>query len=311
VRRFIPILLLAVLIIPLAPAAAATLKVGGASYWSLSSLTRHYAMHLAVDELSEVHILEGKGLEVRIAPGLGTALIDGYATLLPYPARYYRGKLVVPSALPRKIDAAIARKRELKTRRYTGRLNVVVDAGHGARDPGAVFGKQTEKSVNLDVSKRLRRLLQERGVGVVMTRTRDVFVSLSGRASIANSSRADIFVSIHANANNSYRISGFEVYTPAFRSGSAARRRRHRSQLLAKELLNAVKVGKIITTRKDSLRSANFHVLRETRMPAVLVEMGYLTNYADRKKLASYVFRERMARAIANGIISYAKKKAR
>jgi len=183
---------------------------------------------------------------------------------------------------------------QLPTRRPNARALVVIDPGHGGKDPGALgIGGLREVDVILPIALQVARLLEQQGVQVVLTRNSDYFVELAGRTEIANRVNADIFVSIHANAmDNRPDISGLETYY--FTSGLTLARIIHNSIL---QTLN--------TLPDRGVRSARFYVLRNSAMPSVLVETGFVTGYDDSAKLATPAYQNQMAEAIARGILQY------
>ncbi|MHC0064610.1 N-acetylmuramoyl-L-alanine amidase [Nostoc sp. UIC 10890] len=184
-------------------------------------------------------------------------------------------------------------------RRVTnGRVVVLIDPGHGGKDPGAVgLGGLREKDVILPLSKRIAQVLQQNGVQVVMTRDSDYFVTLPGRVQLAERANADVFVSIHANAVGPGRsdVSGLETYY--YDSGLGLARTVHNS------ILQSVNV------RDRGVRRARFFVLRKSSMPSILVETGYLTGRDDNAKLRSSAYQNQMADAIARGILQYLKRR--
>jgi N-acetylmuramoyl-L-alanine amidase len=180
-----------------------------------------------------------------------------------------------------------------------GRFRVVIDPGHGGPDPGAVgIGGLRETDVVLDVSLQLARLLQARGVDVVLTRTSEVDVDLPPRVSLANASNADAFVSIHANALSMSRpdVNGIETFY--FQGGSS--RSRTLAAALQQQML-AISPG----SPDRGVRTARFFVIRRTVMPSALVEMGFVTGSLDSRRLADPSFRRRMAIALATGMLLY------
>lgn len=186
--------------------------------------------------------------------------------------------------------------RPLTRRRDLNGVSIVVDPGHGGKDPGAVAGATLEKTVALAVSRRVMRLLEERGARVLPTRTSDTYPSLDERVALANSKRADLFVSIHANAATSQRVRGVEVLY----QGSGARGR------LSRGLAEAVVAAVVTETRAHNRRAKedvrNLRVLRATSMPAVLVEVGFLTHAEERRLLVDPAYQDRLARGIVSGI---------
>ena len=178
-----------------------------------------------------------------------------------------------------------------------GRFTVVIDPGHGGPDPGAVgIAGLRETDVVLDVSLQVARLLQDRGVRVVLTRTSEVDVDLPPRVALANSSGANAFVSIHANALNMGRpdVNGIETFY--FQSSLS----RALASALQSEMLN-VSPG----SPDRGVKPGRFFVIRRTIMPAALVETGFVTGDLDSPRLATASHRQQLALAIARGILNF------
>ncbi|MFM7652201.1 MAG: N-acetylmuramoyl-L-alanine amidase [Vulcanococcus sp.] len=178
-----------------------------------------------------------------------------------------------------------------------GRYTVVIDPGHGGPDPGAVgINGLRETDVVLDVSLQVAQLLQAKGVQVLLTRTSEVDVDLPPRVALANNSRADLFLSIHANALSLARpdVNGIETFYFE-RSRSRALAQAVQDQMLA------ISPG----SPDRGARPGRFFVIRRTVMPSALAEMGFVTGSLDAPRLADPAFRRRMAVAIANGLLRY------
>lgn len=178
-----------------------------------------------------------------------------------------------------------------------GRIVVIVDPGHGGKDPGAIgLGGLQEKNVILPISRQITAILARQGVQVVMTRDSDYFVDLAPRVAIAERANADLFVSIHANAMPANRtdISGLETYY--FSSGERLARTIHNSVLQS------------VNVRDRGVRKARFYVLRKSSMPSVLVEVGFVTGREDSPRLGTTAYQNQMAEAIARGILQYIKQ---
>lgn len=174
------------------------------------------------------------------------------------------------------------------------RVLVTIDPGHGGRDPGAIgVGGLQEKDVILPISREVAQILEKHGVTVMLTRRDDRFISLSGRAEMANRAGSDIFVSIHANSAGRSRtqVNGAETFYYA-----TGRR-------LAQNIQN--RMIRDTGMKNRGVKQARFYVLRNTAMPAALVEVGFVTGRSDAAKLSSPNFRSQMAQAIANGILDY------
>ena len=177
---------------------------------------------------------------------------------------------------------------------------VVIDPGHGGQDPGAIgIGGIRETDVVLEVSKIVEKLLSEKGVKVSLTRGNEVDLDLSPRVSLANKINADIFVSIHANASRGKRrdINGLETFYY----------RGWRGRLLAKKIQK--QILRVSPGSPDrGVKQGRYYVIKNTRMPAVLVEIGFLTGRLDARRLEKSEHRKRIAYAIAKGILEYLAK---
>jgi N-acetylmuramoyl-L-alanine amidase len=179
-------------------------------------------------------------------------------------------------------------------RSTSGRVVAVIDPGHGGRDPGAIgIGGLQEKDVVLPISLEVARLLEQQGVRVILTRSDDRFISLAGRAQLANRSRATVFVSIHANAISMSRPDVNGVETFYFVSG------RQLAEYIQGSILESFDMN------NRGVKRARFYVLRNTSMPSALVETGFVTGREDAPRLANPQFRDDMAYAIARGILRY------
>ncbi len=177
-----------------------------------------------------------------------------------------------------------------------GRYTVVIDPGHGGFDPGAVgIAGVREKDVVIDVSTRVAQHLRDSGARVVMTRTTDIELDLQPRVDIAERARGTVFVSIHANAISLSRpdVNGVETFYYGSANGKRLADTIHRS------FLNAINID------DRRVREARFYVIRQTSMPAALLEMGFLTGAKDTLLLRNPETRKRMARATAQGILRY------
>lgn len=167
---------------------------------------------------------------------------------------------------------------------------ICLDAGHGGKDPGACAGGVPEKDIALSVAKLIGGKLA--GHTVVYTRSADSYVALPDRTDYANRNNADILVSIHCNSAASEKANGVEVYTHTSQSDRSVAA----ASAIYKKLLAASGMA------GRGIMAANFHVLRASAMPAVLVELGFVSNAADRAKLTNPAWQEQAAEAIADGI---------
>ena len=179
------------------------------------------------------------------------------------------------------------------------KYNIVVDAGHGGNDKGSLDSTETiyEKDIALQIAKKVAsRLGRESDVNVIMTRTEDKYVSLSERAEIAKRANADALVSIHLNAQKKFGdANGLETW---YRGGATDG---------SKELANMVQktTASYVEINSRGILQNNFEILRETTMPAVLVECGFITNVSDMKKLKEPSYQDMLAEGIMQGTLSF------
>ncbi|MDF1895750.1 N-acetylmuramoyl-L-alanine amidase [Rahnella contaminans] len=220
-------------------------------------------------------------------------------------------------------------------------LLVMIDPGHGGKDPGAIGNEGTyEKHVVLHIAKRLQTLLdQQHGIHAVLTRQDDVFIPLYHRVSLAHQHEADLFISIHADGFTNDQVSGASVFALSEHGAGSAMARYlsqsensvdvlydndfktddeylketlfdldqhetiHRSMDFGSHL--AANIVKVHHMHSPHPEQAGFAVLKSPRIPSVLVETSFITNKQEEKLLGEPVFQEKMARALAEGINSY------
>jgi N-acetylmuramoyl-L-alanine amidase len=173
-------------------------------------------------------------------------------------------------------------------------VKIVVDAGHGGHDNGAGGARSNEKDHNLDIARRVRDHLINKGAVVSMTREDDRFISLQGRVDFAHRRNADIFFSIHINSYSS-TSAGTETYYYTSQSKALANE-------VQRELVKATGLP------NRGVRSARFFVIRKTRMPSILTETAFISNPREEALLVDPKFRERVAQAMVRGIENYVRK---
>ena len=182
--------------------------------------------------------------------------------------------------------------------RRIGAVTIIVDPGHGGRDPGSLgLGGVPEETINLNIGRELARLLEERGARVTMTRSGDSFIELDDRAALADRTHADLLVSIHADSSKRPDVSGATVYI----ARSASEQSRDAARRIAAALERAG-----IEVR--GISNADYRVLAHHSRPAVLVECGFLTNRAEAQRLGTPAYQARVAAAIAEGIADHFSK---
>ncbi len=231
-----------------------------------------------------------------------TMLNDG-----PYIARLDLNTMLEPLLFPQ----ILAKPVTIKT--------VMLDPGHGGKDPGNIHGNQPEKHYNLLLAKEIKRRLDTIGIKTLLTRTDDTFVELDERPALASRAKADIFISIHYNAapGNNDVSKGLEVYclTPAGAYSSHAHRDEidnrvypgNKFDTLNAQLAFQIHKGilKNLGGEDRGIRRARLAVLKSAQMPAVLLEGGFLSNPEDARRIYSEKYRRQLAQAIVSGVLAY------
>ncbi|MCL2461487.1 MAG: N-acetylmuramoyl-L-alanine amidase [Defluviitaleaceae bacterium] len=179
---------------------------------------------------------------------------------------------------------------------------VLIDAGHGGFDPGKVSDPSQEKDINLAISQKLQSYLELGDSTVFMTRVDDAGLSATkkgdmySRKLIANTSKADIFVSVHQNSYTSYSVHGAQVFY--FNSSDDSKK-------LAQCIQDKIKEFVEPDNTRQPKENSSYYVLKQTTMPAVIVECGFLSNPSDKQKLIDPDYQDRLAWAIYMGIVEY------
>ncbi|MDD7449633.1 MAG: N-acetylmuramoyl-L-alanine amidase [Treponema sp.] len=173
-------------------------------------------------------------------------------------------------------------------------MKYLLDYGHGGNDPGAIgVDNVKEKDIVLEIGKRVKYHLERHNQTVLESRTGDETVSLTERSNKANRNNVDLCISIHCNAFSDSSAQGVEIF---YFQGST------RGQQLAKSILNEITKAKLYTKNRG-LKTNNLHMTRETSMPSVLIELGFITNVNDKNLIINN--KENFAIAITKGILSY------
>lgn len=316
-------------------------SLGGRNYLPLVPLCEQKGISWEYDPFTKTIVLSKGVSKVSLMVGQTFALINGKSFSLRHPVDIYNGTVVVPYSFRERLDdffkgflpapqKAVSPVPLIK--------KIVIDAGHGGNDPGAV-GKNglKEKDVTLDVARRVTKLLRDKGMEVVMTRSDDTFIPLARRVEISNSANADLFISIHANANRVRSLNGFEVYfvspevSDSQRAISAAQNAKlnlnsscfsgsstnlktilwdmiftsNRAESI--ELAQAIcrVVNRELSVKILGIKKAAFFVLKGARMPAVLIEIGFVSNYNEEKLLKNSSYRQQIVETIVRGIENY------
>ncbi len=289
--------------------------LAGKRYVALKDLAAMYGLPLTVPG-GKTLLIRGQYTSLQFTTDSRQAVVNGSQVWLHAPVTKVRGLWSISDADAQfGVDPLVRPSAYLGAR---GARTVVLDAGHGGKDPGAI-GRSglKEKDLVLDIALRAKAHLAAAGVRVVMTRDTDRFWELEDRPFLAARGGGDAFVSIHVNASATRAVQGIETfvtaaenYPPTAVSKLVGRypavpnnRFNHSNAALGSQIQRAMVA---ITRAQDrGLKRARFAVLRDSAMPAALVECGFLTNPQEEQKLSSPSYRETLALGIAQGILNY------
>ena len=293
------------------------IKVNGHDYLSVDNISKFYGLPAEVVPSGAKIQANTADHPLEFINGSREAVINGARSWLCFPVIEQDGKYLVTRTDVAKTIEPLVRPHRVAD---LGKIEtVVLDAGHGGYDKGQMSRYGAEKDFALDVARKLRPLLQAKGLRVIMTREGDYFVPLEVRAKIANSARNSIFVSIHFNAtNDDPNATGFEIFsfTPRGAPSTSDANVNARSfnaqpgssvdaQSMA---LSACIYHSVLGQLREydrGIKRARFAVLRLTKVPAVLIECGFLTERGESKLISNKDWRAKLAGAIGIGIESY------
>jgi N-acetylmuramoyl-L-alanine amidase len=322
-------------------------SINGVTYYPLVSLCDLRGVDMQYDTLISTAYLSKDATRLSLRAGDALVLVNENIMHLSSPINIYQGTIVVPKQFKEQVfdiffPQVISTQRHLRQRKIK-LSKVVIDAGHGGNDPGAI-GKNglREKDINLDLAKKLSHLLRAEGVSTVLTRSADKFIPLSTRVNIANKSEANLFISIHSNANRSRSVSGFEIYYVA-PSVSDSKRAGMTAKSASLNLKNAVLASnsqdlqaiiwdmiytnsraesielahslcKVMDSSIDAnilgVKGARFQVLKGIRTPGVLIEVGFVSNLNEERLLMTSAYRQKLAAGILEGLRKYSQDMA-
>ncbi|MCX7746289.1 MAG: N-acetylmuramoyl-L-alanine amidase [Clostridia bacterium] len=180
---------------------------------------------------------------------------------------------------------------------------VVIDPGHGGKETGAIYGGVKEKDLNLDIAKRLNKLLKAEGVTTYMTRTGDTYVSLYARSGMANKLNADLLVSVHNNAGMSKLKGSMTLYYPGTGNSKGNLSAKTFASIMQKGLTDGLNMRNMGVIPRPHLA-----VLRTAKMPAVISEVGYMSNKTELANLKSKNFKQRAAEALKDAVLQSLKR---
>ena len=293
------------------------IKVSGHDYLSVDNISKFYGLTAKIMPAGEKMQLETVRSPLEFVQGSREVMINGARCWLCFPVIEHEGKfLVTRTDLAKTIEPLLRPQRVSNAGKVE---TVVLDPGHGGHDKGALSRYGSEKDFALDVARTLRTLLQAKGLRVIMTREGDYFVPLEVRAQIANAARNPIFVSIHFNATDrDPNATGFEIFSFTPRGAPSTSDDSVAPSSLSMQAGTAVDAQSValsaciyhsmighIPEFDRGIKRARFAVLRLTRVPAVLVEGGFLTERGESQLIAKKDWRVKLAQAIGAGVENY------
>lgn len=326
-----------ILIFCISLSGCATVGIGGHRYGriqliDLVDFCSDYNLTASYLPFFEEIILSNKDFKVRLKEGYSYAVVNDKVKNMYKNVQYGRGQTLIPSSLGMIIGNFKSKTVKPVDSLISIKINtIVLDPGHGGKDPGAIspWGMK-EKDINLEISKHLAKILKAQGFRVYLTRTKDRFISLENRVHFASKKKADLFISVHANSNRARKMKGLEVYYLSEKFSDTQSKILATAENLSEqrgfslpsslksiigEMINSEHRQQTLELAKSVLKSAEnrgidirkvigapFHVLKYNTCPAVLVEVGYLTNYNEARLLKTPLYRQQLAEAIAGGV---------
>ena len=308
------------------------------SYINLKPLAEKYELKHERDPVTGRETFSGSGTKLIVCSGMMTILINNQVSLLEDRAKTINGEIAIPSGDIEKLELKIKESHSEHAKKEYGIKKVVLDAGHGGAFKGALgVSGVMEKEINLAVALKLKALLESKDIKVVMTRERDTSLSanlsedLDRRVAIANREQPDLFISIHCNWSNQSRACGFEIYysskkplptlklNPSLQSDNSkvdSSTRKILSYALREEYRKeTMELGKEVKKEFNKLdindrgiRDADFRVIKKTEIPAILVELDYLSNKKMCCELMEDSYQSKLAQRLADAIINYHEK---
>ena len=327
-------------------------NIAGYQYVPLMKLCNAYGVNCKWDAIAGTATINGRSDKIVLRSGSDLVLVNGVAKRLDRPIVLSGGTVFVPvsfavcdiTPIALKTFTAPAVRQAAQAapvaapKKFTIKA-IVLDTGHGGKDAGAVgaaYGSK-EKDLALSLAKKIKAILESRGIRIIMTRGDDTFIALEKRVDITNRAGADLFVSVHINASRTRSMRGFECYylSNATDDNARALEAFEDSSLKLSSSADAVRssqldktlwdisltenrmesgelAGYICSSVEDSLviknrgvRTARFYVLKHTTIPSVLVEGGYISNRQEELLLRDPSVLDRLAEAVARGILRY------
>lgn len=312
------VLILGALVPTGAPLFARQIQIEGRGYVDLETVASRFGMSGYWLKGYKTYRLKSRWTTIDFGKSSKVLELNRMPVYLGFPAKESQGRLYIAQADYQHVLKPILTPQAFRPR--PGLRRIVIDPGHGGKDSGArneAYAQQ-EKQLTLDVAHRLKRMLEQVGYEVIMTRKTDVYIPLDQRPAVANRAKADLFLSLHFNAAASSSATGFETFalTPQYQASSKYPRPSSRDNTRYKgndqdpwNTLAGYQVQRALVQRLGGpdrgLKRARFLVLKHLECPGVLVELGFVSNASTAQKLKSSSHRQTIAQALFEGIVGY------
>jgi len=300
-----------------APPAVESMELAGQRYLRLSDWAAGNSFVLRWIQRDEALALTNRNHQLVFQKDSKNCVFDGINVVLSYPVAVHNG---VGFIAEHDLRATLAPLLSPPMAAPTNRVRtIVIDPGHGGKDPGFQVGPNQEKKYTLLLALELRDQLKQAGFNVALTRTSDTFVEKSARPEIARKLGADLFISLHWNSASTAKesVRGVQTYcvtppgAPSSNEGAdisdtsaqPGNRNNAKNLVLAYQLQKSIVQG--LGTDDRGVRRARFTVLCLAQMPAILIEGGYMSHPAESKRIYDPAYRKQMAHAIVNGVMAY------
>lgn len=287
-----------------------SVTIGPNNWLLLRDVASYYGLTYAVD--GQDIRMRSATHRLQLAMDRREMRVDGQNVWLGTAPATYHGAIIIRDQDFRCVLEPILRLASVPRQNVK---TVLLDPGHGGNDQGASSRRIIEKNLTLRIARRTAEVLRRQGYRVVISRETDRFIALDQRDAIADRQNADIFVSIHANSAADHGVGGIETFALPPRGGSStyekrvSTTRKRGNQYDPQNTRLAYDVHRSLLaatgTEDRGIKRANFAVLREAPCPAILIEIGFISNSLDEARLQSPGYQERLAQGIATGVTTY------
>ena len=288
-----------------------SVKIAGTTCLLLRDVAGYYGMKYDFDDDKDVRLTSASSTLVFTVDSRD-AMVNTIKVSLSHAVTTWDDKPVVSEVDFRRLLDPILRSKALPRRTVA---TLVIDAGHGGKDQGAEGDKCLEKDLTLAVADQLATLLRKAGYTVKLTRSKDEYPTLEERVEVAKKEEADLFISIHANSAEDEDVNGIETFLLTPEGTTSTYSDNTKDQATAGNTFDKENARLAYEVQRQLIRStgqsdrglkhAEFRVLRDAPCPAVLVEMGFITNSSDEKKMRSADHQRKIAKGLLEGIRSF------